>query len=48
MKKENITSIGTVAASLLASSCCIGPAIFIVFGTSVEFLQREKSLDNGG
>jgi len=38
MRKENISSIGTIIASLLATSCCIGPAIFVVFGTSVGFL----------
>ena len=38
MKKENVSSMGTAIASLLATSCCIGPAIFVVFGTSVGFL----------
>ncbi|MDA8079046.1 MAG: mercuric transporter MerT family protein [Nitrospiraceae bacterium] len=40
MKKENISSIGTVIASLLATSCCIGPAIFVIFGTSIGFLSK--------
>lgn len=40
MKKENISSLGTIIASLLAASCCIGPAIFVVFGTSVGFLGK--------
>lgn len=38
MKKENASSVGTIALAALASSCCIGPAIFVVFGTSVGFL----------
>ena len=38
MKKENASSMGTIALAALASSCCIGPAIFVVFGTSVGFL----------
>lgn len=40
MKKENVSSIGTVIASLLATSCCIGPAIFVIFGTSIGFLSK--------
>ncbi|NOX26334.1 MAG: hypothetical protein GXP59_09545 [Deltaproteobacteria bacterium] len=40
MKKENISSAGTIIASLLATSCCIGPAIFVVFGTSVGFMDK--------
>ncbi|GAB4336641.1 MAG: mercuric transport protein MerT [Desulfobulbaceae bacterium] len=38
MKKENLANLGTIFASFLAASCCVGPAIFIVFGTSVGFL----------
>jgi len=40
MKKENISSLGTIITSLLATSCCIGPAIFVVFGTSVGFAGK--------
>lgn len=40
MKAENISSYGTVLASILAASCCIGPAIFILFGTSAGFLSK--------
>lgn len=45
MRKENISGLGTLLASLLAASCCIGPAIFVVFGTSVGFLGRLSFLD---
>lgn len=45
MKKENVSSIGTAIASLLATSCCIGPAIFVVFGTSAGFLGRLSFLE---
>jgi len=38
MKIENASTIGTVIASFLAASCCIGPAIFVVFGASAGFL----------
>lgn len=40
MKKENVSSMGTVLASLLATSCCVGPAIFVIFGTSIGFLSK--------
>lgn len=40
MKKENISNLGTILASLLATSCCIGPAVFVVFGTSIGFLGK--------
>lgn len=38
--KTNLSSIGTILISLLAASCCIGPAIFVVFGTSFGFLGQ--------
>ena len=38
MKKENASSVGTIALAALATSCCIGPAVFVVFGTSFGFL----------
>ena len=40
MKIENASTIGTVIASFLAASCCIGPAIFVVFGASAGFLGK--------
>ena len=40
MKSENASSLGTALVSFLAASCCIGPAIFVVFGTSVGFLGK--------
>lgn len=45
MRKENISSSEAFLSSLLAASCCIGPAIFVVFGTSVGFLGRLSFLD---
>jgi len=39
-RKENMSSFGTIAASLLAASCCLGPVIFIIFGTSVGFFSK--------
>lgn len=40
VNKTNLSSIGTIPMSLLAASCCIGPAIFVVFGASVGFLGK--------
>ena len=40
VNKGNLSSFGTIGASLLAASCCIGPVIFIIFGTSVGFFSK--------
>jgi len=45
MKTENISNFGTIIASLLATSCCVGPAIFVVFGTSIGFLGKFSFLE---
>lgn len=45
MKKENVSSVGTAVASLLAASCCIGPAIFVIFGASAGFLSKLSFLE---
>jgi mercuric ion transport protein len=38
MKTENYTGIGAILSSFLIASCCIGPAVFVIFGTSLSFL----------
>ncbi len=45
MKSENISSFGTVLASFLAASCCIGPAVFIIFGTSTSFIGNMAVME---
>ena len=45
MKNENISSMGTIFASFLAASCCIGPAIFVIFGTSASFMSNLTFLE---
>lgn len=40
MKKETVTSLGAMAAALLAAACCIGPVIFVLFGASFAFLGK--------
>jgi hypothetical protein len=37
--------MGTILTSFFAASCCIGPALFIVTGTSVGFLSRFSFLE---
>jgi len=45
MSKENISSFGTIITAFLAASCCIGPVVFAVFGTSIGFLGKFAILD---
>ena len=45
MKKENISSAGTLVASILAAVCCIGPAIALVTGASMGVLGTFMVLD---
>jgi mercuric ion transport protein len=45
IKKENISSIMAVIISFLAASCCIGPAIFIIFGVSAGFMGNFGVLE---
>ncbi len=33
-KKENMSSLIGVVSAFIAGSCCIGPAVFVIFGTS--------------
>ncbi len=44
MNKTNVSSIGAILTSLLVTSCCIGPAFFVVFGTSIGFLGKLSFL----
>ena len=44
MKKENISSLGTIITAFLATSCCLAPAIFVIFGASIGFLGKLTAL----
>jgi mercuric ion transport protein len=44
MKKENTSSLLAIVMAFLATSCCIGPAIFLIFGTSIGFLGEFSFL----
>ncbi len=45
MKKETMTSVGAMAAALLAATCCIGPVVFVLFGTSFAFLGKLSFME---
>jgi len=45
MAKGKIAGFGSIVASFLAASCCIGPALFVLFGTSVGFLGKLSVLN---
>jgi len=45
MRRENISSLGTILTAFLATSCCIAPAIFVIFGSSIGFLGKLNILE---
>jgi mercuric ion transport protein len=45
MKKEDLALGGAFGASLLIASCCIAPALFLLFGVSVSALGTLSSLE---
>lgn len=43
--KEKMVPVGGMVTALLASACCIGPALFLAFGiTGLGFLTRLEPL----
>ncbi|MEX2206469.1 MAG: mercuric transporter MerT family protein [Myxococcota bacterium] len=45
MKKEDFALGGAIGASLLIASCCVAPALFLLFGISVGALGALSSLE---
>ncbi len=45
MRDVKLSGIGSVIASFLAASCCVGPAVFVLFGTSAGFLSKLSFLE---
>lgn len=45
INRENISSTGSLVASILAAICCIGPAIALLTGTSMGILGSLMVLD---
>ncbi len=40
VRRGGVSGLGSIFTALLAVSCCIGPAVFIIFGTSIGILSR--------
>lgn len=45
MKKENLTGLGAIVTALFAAACCLGPTIFVIFGTSIAFLGKLSFME---
>lgn len=45
MKKEDLAVGGAIGASLLIGACCLGPALFLLFGVSIGALGILASLE---
>ena len=45
MKKENLATGGAIGASLLIASCCLAPALILLFGVSVGALGSLTALE---
>lgn len=44
-KKDHIATAGVFASAALIASCCIGPALFLVFGTMIGALSGLSILE---
>ena len=44
-KKQKLSLTGIVISALLAISCCIGPAVFLLTGASISFLGTLSFLE---
>lgn len=42
---DHIATAGTLASAALIASCCVGPAIFLVFGTTIGALSSLGVLE---
>ena len=45
MKKETLATSGALGLSVLIASCCLGPAMFLLFGVSVGALGAFTALE---
>ncbi|MFQ5515429.1 MAG: mercuric transporter MerT family protein [Myxococcota bacterium] len=45
MKKETLATGGVLGLSFLVASCCLAPAVFILFGVSVGALGALEALE---
>ncbi len=45
MKKETLATGGLLGVSFLIASCCIGPAVLLLFGVSISALGALSALE---
>ena len=45
ISKETLATTGIIGAALLTASCCLAPALFIVFGISASALTRLGAIE---
>ncbi len=43
--KDHIATAGTLASAALIASCCVGPVLFLVFGTTIGALSSLGVLE---
>jgi len=45
MRKEALSSLGSLVPSVLVSTCCLGPTLYVLFGVSVGGLSIFTPLE---
>jgi mercuric ion transport protein len=45
MRKEITSTLGSLVPSFLASTCCVGPTLYVLFGVSVGGLSVFTALE---
>ena len=45
MRKEVVSTLGSLAPSFLVSTCCLGPTLYVLFGVSVGGLSIFAPLE---
>ncbi len=43
--KDHLATAGTLASAALIASCCVGPVLFLVFGTTIGALSSLSILE---
>jgi mercuric ion transport protein len=46
MRKELVSSLGSLVPSFLVSTCCLGPTLYVLFGVSVGGLSIFAPLES--
>ena len=45
MRKEVVSTLGSLVPSFLVSTCCVGPTLYVLFGVSVGGLSIFTALE---